>query len=355
MGTIREYKKEDGSITFHAEIRLRGYPPQRESFRTKSRAKQWIQDTESALRDGRHFQTSESKRHTVGDLIDRFINQWLIKFPERIKKQSALLSWWKERIGHLNLSDLRPSIIAEARDALLSEQTSRGKLRNPSTVNRYLAAFSKALTVAVREWEWLEDSPMKKVSKPKEGRARDRFLSHDEKDRLLRACKASSNPHLFTVVSLAIFTGMRFSEIVTLSWNDIDFVNKIITLQKTKNGEKRYIPITTSIEELLSNLRDRQGLLFKSFRPDNKKGVINIRKAFEKALVESQLREGVRFHDLRHTAASYLAMNGATQGELMEILGHKSPSQTKRYSHYNQKHIARLMERTSNALGGPNE
>lgn len=68
MGTIREYKKEDGSTSYHAEIRLKGYPPQRESFRTRTLAKKWIQDTESSIRDGRHFRTAEAKKHTVKDL-----------------------------------------------------------------------------------------------------------------------------------------------------------------------------------------------------------------------------------------------------------------------------------------------
>lgn len=344
MGLIREYSKKDGSITYHAEIRLRGFPPQRATFRTKTLAKQWIQKTEADIRDGRHVNVAESKKHTVAELIDRFISQWLVKFPERQKKQTALLNWWKQRIGHRTLNQLKPSDIAEARDALTATKSPRGGLLNPSTVNRYLAAFSKVLSVGVKEWGWLEDSPMRKVSKPKEGKARDRYLSYEEKDRLLTACKESSNPHLLPVVSLALLSGMRFTEIVTLTWVDIDLHNRLITLHKTKNGEKRYIPITSSIEEIISSLPSKEGLLFKSNRSHNRKGCVSLRHAFEKALKIAKI-EDARFHDLRHSAASYLAMNGATQGELMAVLGHKCPSMTRRYVHYNQKHLAELMER----------
>lgn len=70
MGTIREYKKEDGSVSYHAEVRLKGYPSQRASFQTRTLAKKWIQDTESSIRDGRHFSTAEAKKHTVNNLID---------------------------------------------------------------------------------------------------------------------------------------------------------------------------------------------------------------------------------------------------------------------------------------------
>lgn len=167
MGTIREYKKADGSVSYHTEVRLRGHRPQRGSFRTKTKAKKWIQDTESAIRDGRHFKTAESKRHTLGELIDRFITHWLPKYPKHQAKQTALLTWWKNRLGHLLIADIIPNMIAEARDDLLSERTKRKKPRSPSTVNRYLAALSKAFSVAVQEWGWLESSPCKKFPSQK--------------------------------------------------------------------------------------------------------------------------------------------------------------------------------------------
>lgn len=165
MGTIREYTRRDGTTSYHAEVRLRGHPIQRETHRTKTLAKKWIQDTESAIRDGRHFKTVEAKRHTLGELIDCFILEWLPKYPKQILKQTALLTWWKLRLGHLLLADVTPAAIAGARDALLRETTLRKTLRSTSTVNRYLAALSKALSIAITEWGWLEDSPIKKVRK----------------------------------------------------------------------------------------------------------------------------------------------------------------------------------------------
>jgi integrase len=347
MGAIRECKRKDGTSSYHAEVRLKGYPKQRASFRTKTLAKKWVQDTESSIRDGRHFRTAEAKKHTVKDLIEKFISQWLNQFPHRVIRQTAYLEWWKNRIGHLFLSDLTPAVIANSRDALLSEKTFRQMLRSPSTVNRYLAAFSRALTIAMKEWGWLDDSPMRKVSKPSEAKGRNRLLSMDEKDRLLQACKLSVNPHLYQIVSIALLTGMRFGEIVNLKWEDIDDVNKIITLEKTKNGERRMIPLTKAIGDILVLCRQSDissGLIFKPTSPTNRSGVVDIRNAFMKALKKAQISD-FRFHDIRHAAASYLAMNGATQGELMAILGHKIPSMTRRYAHYSQKHMTDLMER----------
>lgn len=353
MGTIREYKKKDGSCVYHAEVRLKGHPPQRTSHRTRSAAKKWIQDTESAIRDGRHFRTAEAKRHTLADLIDRFITQWLPRFPKRQVKQAALLSWWKNKLGHLLLADLTPAAIAEARDQLLSGTTTRKNLRSPATVNRYLASLSKALSVAVKEWGWLDDSPMRKVSKPPESNSRDRFLSIEEKQRLLETCKESSNPYLFPLVSLALCTGARQGELLSLRWKDTDFNTKTITFQITKNGKRRIIPLTPETEQIFKLCptygEPADELIFRSKRYGAQDSTISIRNAFAKALKTAEI-EGFRFHDLRHTAASYMAMSGATQGELMAILGHGHPRMTSRYAHYSQKHIFELMQRTSQTL-----
>lgn len=134
-------------------------------------------------------------------------------------------------------SELSAPHITAVRDKLLSETTSKKTRRSASTVNRYLAAFSKVLSVAVKEWEWLEENPMLKISKPKESRGRDRFLDRNEIHRLLEACKAPSNPNLYAIVALAIFTGMRYGEIIKLQWCDINFERRFITLQETKNGQ----------------------------------------------------------------------------------------------------------------------
>lgn len=350
MGSIREYKKDDGSVSYHAEVRLRGYPPQRETFRTRSLAKKWIQDTESAIRDGRHFKTTEAKRHTLGELIDRFISQWLPKFPKRKAKQTALLTWWKNRLGDLLLADVTPAVIAESRDVLLSEKTVRDDLRSPSTVNRYLAALSKAFTVAVKEWGWIDDSPMRRVEKPTEAKGRNRYLSLEEKDRLLKACKMSTHPFLYPLVSLALLTGMRYGELVGLHWVDVDFEGGTLTLRETKNGDRRVVPLIQAAAAILKQLHgfgsNSTELIFKSERRNSRRGTAQVRHSFLKALKVAGIND-FRFHDLRHTAASYLAMTGATQGELMTVLGHRSPHMTRRYAHYSQKHIAEVMQRAN--------
>ena len=348
MGYIREVIKKDGSKSYHAEVRIRGTAPQRASFRNQSLAKKWIQKTEAAIHDGKYFPDVESKKHTVGEMIDRFIEEWLPKFPKRLSKQKALLGWWKNQMEHILLSDLRPSIIARCRDKLLSEKTCRKRLRTPSTTNRYLASLGKVLSVCVQEWQWLDESPIKKVSKLKEGCGRDRFLSKSEKERLLVSCKESTNPYLYIMVNLSILTAMRYGELSHLRWIDIDFENKKITLEETKNGERRILPLTEYSEMLFKGCptfgSPKNEFVFKALYQRSGSSVANVRTAFKKALEKAGI-ENFRWHDLRHTACSWMAMNGATQGELMAILGHRSHVQTRRYQHYSQKHLSDLMQR----------
>jgi integrase len=189
---------------------------------------------------------------------------------------------------------------------------------------------------------------MRNVSKLTEGQGRDRVLSQEEKTRLLEECTNSRNPNLFPIVSLALMTGMRHGEIVGLRWKEIDFVNRTVTLNQTKNGDRRVIPLTGEMEQIFKNCwtygEEKERLIFRSTKDIVDEKRASIREAFENALHRAGITN-FRFHDLRHTAASYMAMAGATQGELMTILGHRSPSMTRRYAHYSQQHLLKLMDR----------
>ena len=143
----------------------------------KQMTERWIQQTEAAIREGRHFKTTESKKHTLGNLIDRYIAYVLPTKKKSEERQGAQLVWWKKQIGCFLLSDITPAIIAEQRDKLLRGITKQGKIRSPATVVRYMAALSHAFSIAMKEWGWIEDSPLRKVTKPREPRGRVRFLN----------------------------------------------------------------------------------------------------------------------------------------------------------------------------------
>jgi integrase len=159
------------------------------------------------------------------------------KSPSTIPDQIRQLRWWIAHLGHFLLADITPSLIAEYRDKLRRDRAN-------STVNRYLAALSHAYTVAVREWQWCEDNPVRKISKLREPRGRLRFLSEEEFRRLRATCLESRNPYLHNVVVLAVSTGARKMELLGLRWPDVDLKRSTLTFHETKNGETRSVPLT---------------------------------------------------------------------------------------------------------------
>jgi integrase len=243
------------------------------------------------------------------------------------------------------LADVTPAVIVECRGTLAKDHA-------PATVARYLAALSHAFTVAVKEWGWVDDSPLRRVTKPKEPRGRVRFLADEERERLLDACRASDNPYIYPVVVLALSTGARKMEILKLMWRDADFQRQVITLHKTKNGERRVLPLTGHAWELIQHhakvRRIDSPFVFPS--RNGQKG-FDIRRAWESVRQQANIPD-FRFHDLRHSAASYLAMNGASMAEIAEILGHKTLSMVKRYAHLSEAHTAGVVARMNKKIFG---
>lgn len=351
MAAIVERITKTGEKTFQVKVRMKGYPVQTATFKRITDAKKWAQNTESAIREGRHFKTSEAKKHTFGEMIDRYIQLVLPNKPKSLDKQQAQLEWWKEELGAYTLADVTPAMIGERRDKLLKGITYRGTKRSNATVVRYLAALSHAYSIAVNEWAWIETSPMRRVRKPTEPKGRVRFLSDDERIRLLEMCKESSNSLLYPVVVLALSTGMRHGEIVGLTWDVVDFQRKMVVLLETKNGERRAAPLTGLAHKLLKELYDIKSDGSQYVFPGIGNKLVDIRKAWEEALVKANIAD-FRFHDLRHSAASYLAMNGATLAELAEVLGHKTLQMVKRYAHLSEQHTSKVVAAMNEKIFG---
>src|SRR2546422_4940649 len=189
MATTETRRGRDGKLVYRVKVRRRGQPNQTATFKRKTDADNWAKIQEVAILEGRHFKASEAKKHTVAEAIDRYLRDTPKSRDARDRQRQ--LTWWREQLGRYTLADLTPARIASARDQLARGQTIRSKTRSPATVKRYLAALSRLCTVATNDWGWLDDSPVRKVTKPKEPPGRTRFLSDDERDRLLKACKTS--------------------------------------------------------------------------------------------------------------------------------------------------------------------
>ena len=216
-----------------------------------------------------------------------------------------------------------------------------------------MAALSTAITTAVKEWEWMEENPLRKVSKLKEPRGRVRYLSDQDRELLLTACRESHNPDLYLTVILAMSTGGRQSEIWGLSWKCVDLKNGFITFEETKNDEPRSVPLTGHAFELMMERskvpRIDTDLVFPS-RVDRHKH-FDFRRPFQMALKAAQI-EDFRWHDLRHCAASYLVMAGVDMRTVAEILGHKTIQMTQRYAHLSPEHLKDAVSKMNHKIFG---
>ena len=364
MATIRAKHRLDGTTYYQAQVRIKGHPPQTASFERKTDAKRWGEQTEAAIRQRRYFGVFEAQLHTVAEMIDRFISEVLPNRPRQRRHLSSHLAWWKSEVGVHLLSELTPSLLSSARDKLLNGKTVRKTKRAPATVLRIMASMSAVLKVAERDWGWIEASPMAKISKPVAGRGRVRFLSAGERTGLLNACTDLGHPYLHTIVIIALSTGMRLGEIMGLRWELVDVRDSLTIghaqLLETKNGERRGVAIAgAALAEVRSRARQEgktHGLLFPSLRPRPKtksevEKPMDIRRPWEEAVAKAELKD-FRFHDLRHSAASYLAMNGATASEIAAVLGHKTLSMVKRYAHLSESHTASVVARMNEKVFG---
>jgi integrase len=276
---------------------------------------------------------------TVSDLIDLYCTEYL---PTKARSTQAQYVIVFRRVrsdfGDLPLTALTPGVLRTWR-----QHVATGK--SPGTVRRWLDTLSGLLTVAVRDLDWLESNPLRKVQKPPEPPGRVRFLSAEERERLLQACQQSRSPALYPMVLLAVTTGARKNELRSLRWRDVDLDRGLLRLAQTKNGERRAVPVPQVALEVLRGWQGPEGRdLAWVFPGPQGRGPHNVTKAWYGAVKRAGL-EDFHWHDLRHSCASYLAMSGASLLEIAQVLGHKSLRMTTRYTHFTQEHTAAVVER----------
>lgn len=369
MASFRKIPQTDGSVHWIAIIRREGRKTFTKTLPNMSAAKRWARAAEIEIAEDNAGITSEARRHTVRELITRYRDQVLpTKRPTTQGPYRLHLDWWEAKIGALRLSELNAEKLDLYRDLL----TEAGKA--PATVNRYLATLGAALTFAVKKQHWLTASPLRQVAKETENNQRKRFLTREELDNLLSACHRSESPDLLLAVLLAITTGARQGEIGWLRWRDVDWERGLLHLrqdpaaQTVTKGGARSVALVSAAAAMLHarydafTAKDRlsrvpspdpQGELIFPSRVTRSKPV-NLRRPFMTALARARI-DGFHWHDLRHSAASFLAKDGASLVEIGAILGHKSANTTKRYAHLTEEHAHDLTRTMGDKLLTPSE
>ncbi|MBS0377447.1 MAG: site-specific integrase [Proteobacteria bacterium] len=360
-----------GRISFRVQVRLRGNPSQSATFRNRKDAERWASSIESAILERRHFPHTRANRTTFESLAQRYREHVLAETgPSRRSTAERHLAWWLGRFRGLSLAEVTPDRVAEARDALAAEgftrarhpeTTGRGSIaprvyrRSGATVNRYLATLSHLFTTAVREWRLIDRNPVRDITKKKESRGRSRFLSDPEREALLRACAKSAWPPLEALVLLAISTGARRGELIRLRWTDLNLSAPCpqALIPDSKNGDPRRLPLVGRALRAVTALSTANGarspFVFPS-RVDPERPYVGFDAHWYAALGSAGI-EDFRFHDLRHTCASYLASQGSSLLEIADVLGHRTMAMVKRYSHLAQDHKVEVIRKMTRLRG----
>jgi integrase len=318
------------------------YDPQgkrcRKAFRKAKDAQAFEAKVTSLKHEDRYNDVFEAKRENL-TTFDELSDHYLTNFQGQKsfhRWKSQIIRVLRGTFGGKKLSEIVYLDLETFRNHRKATETYASKPRSEARVNREMAVLKHMLNKAV-EWGWLEVSPFKRGSRLmfREKNDRLRFLTHEEADRLLTHCL----PHLRPIVETALMTGMRKEELLSLKWEQIRNGYIYLSSAMTKGGKSRQIPVNDRLEEVLRALRQETQLRSSYVFSDSQgKRWGNVRKSFESACRKAGLTD-FRFHDLRHTFASWLVMAGADIRSVQELLGHASLAMTMRYAHLAPGHL----------------
>ena len=255
--------------------------------------------------------------------------------------------WLRPELGRLKVKDVTFADI----DGVHRKVTAAG---TPIRANRVLALTSKCFSLAIK-WQMRDTNPCRGVERNTENR-RTRSLDGEEMQRLIAALNASKNASA-NIVRLALLTGARRGEILSMRWRDLDMKAGTWTKPSahTKQKKDHRVPLSGPVRQLLAEIRAEavrkakaDGAEVSEFvfphRLDSKAAQTELKKAWT-AICKAAKLQGVRFHDLRHQHASILASGGASLPMIGALLGHTQPSTTQRYSHLFDDPLRKLVER----------
>ncbi len=334
---IRKLTLKNGESRYRTIFTKSGKTLKTKTFRRKSDARLW------GNRYVLEYQELEARgvkpcTVTFNALADEYMQWWTGKDHDRAR----LVLWWEKQF--------RAALISEITPELIREFLKVKKQKAAATYNKHLAVLSAILDYATLQQEeadattqYINKNPCKEVRSLKVDNKRVRYLSDEEKPRLLKSAKEIGGLFYLKVL-MALTTGMRKGEIEQLRWCDIDYTRGLAVLHDTKNDTVRHTPIPDVILGLVKQHRQLgNGLLFPSSA--NPKKPFDYKKQWANCLKVADIVD-FRWHDMRHDTASTLARDGRTLKEIAEILGHKSLASTDRYTHLCTEHKSLVLNDT---------
>jgi len=328
---------------WYVDYYLKGRRKRKKVGPSKKLAEQVLKDIQVKTAKGEYLGIFEEKKILFSDFFQSYLsfsktNKSFFSYKRDLASSKNLLPVF----GDKYLIEIIPPMIEEYKTERLQEDVT------PATINRELSCLRHLFNKAI-EWGCLIKNPMQGVKLLKEPPGRTRYLKTEEIVKLLNVINSFPNnirSYLKPIVLIALNTGLRKGEILQLGWKDIYFEKRKMTVSITKTNETRIVPMNETLYRELKEMcrgADSKYLFY------NKKGEPfgNVRKSFDRALKLAGI-ENFRFHDLRHTFASHLVMDGCDIRTVQRLMGHKNIKMTMRYSHLSRSHLQEAVQRLDN-------
>jgi len=341
MASFYKRKLTDSTV-YEVKVRRKGYPIQMRSFDKEEDAKKWAREIESTMDRGVFRSTKEAEKTTLSSALDRYLNEVSKHKKGHQREKSRIEKWKSHPLGSRYLASITPKDIAD----YMSERKAEGY--STRTAYLELAIISHLYNYAAAKWGMRAlENPVAltrvKGTDPHRGqgyKGRERTLSIPEREKLFEHL----NEEMKHIVALAVETGMRRGELLSLTVSNVDLTHKKVKLDKTKNGDSREVPLSPAAVDILKTVLERKKIIgldgkIWSMGPDR------VTSVFAEAARKAGLKD-IRFHDLRHTAATRLA--GLYQAhELAKILGHKVLNMVMRYYNPTGEELGKKMWESS--------
>lgn len=337
-------KTESG--TWKALIRKIGWPTQSKTFRVKKMAEDWARRVEDEMVRGVFIQRSPSEKMTIAEALNRYEKEVMpTKKASTQVREARRIKFLKAEFGKYSLAALTSEIVADFRDQRLSS----GKSNN--TVRLELALLQHLYSTAIKEWHIaLPSNIVSNIRKPP-GERRNVRLTPSDQERLLSELQKHSNPMLAWIFSIAVETSMRHGEIINLQLQDVDLNRRIVSLDDTKNGSPRTVPLTKEAARIFKDAlenpmrpKDCSLIFFGEPGKNQKRSPYQFSKIFKEKCRAIGLHD-FRFHDTRHEGVSRLVELGLSDQEVASISGHRSMEMLKRYTHLRAEDLVAKLDK----------
>ena len=270
-------------------------------------------------------------------LFKDFANEFMESYAKINKR-----SWKRDQTSLNNLIPFFKSMFLSNITAAAIEKYKAKRLKDGvavATINRELTCL-KTIYNKANEWERVNCNPAANIKNFKENNKIQIILNPNEIKRLI----TSATDHLKPIIIIAVNTGMRRGEILNLKWKNINFIKGYIEIEDSKSGESRKVPMNSTVSGKLQMLDKDNKFIF--YNPKTKKNIVEIKRSFNTARKKAGLKK-IRFHDLRHTAATRMCEIGVPLKIVSKILGHSTIKMTERYANPTPDSMKEAVERLS--------